>query len=198
MYFIDDEKLRKFEKVMRGVPNFKPRGHGVMVICEFNYEPTEETLKDLITWTMQSIKNPVFRQRLKLYLMECDMNSMEFASDFHRLAFNEAIQKRDTSNYALMSAIYLLTSDVRLYRLAKRYIKEKYIHFDKIKLKYCNEHIYTLYCAAKDLYRGTKYLDIQDLSDPDIIPFKEFGLICNAMTIRRFGIGAVQRERTEE
>ena len=38
MYFMDDKTLRNIERLMRGVPNFKPRGHGLVVICRFDYE----------------------------------------------------------------------------------------------------------------------------------------------------------------
>lgn len=56
---------------------------------------------------------------------------------------------------------------------------------------------YTLYCTAKDLYLGTKNLTIGDLADTTIIEPKIFGVICNAMAIRRYGLGAVKfKERT--
>ena len=57
---------------------------------------------------------------------------------------------------------------------------------------------YALYCASKDLYLGTKNLTIGDLADTDLIPSKIFGLICNGMAIRRFGLGAIQLNQNNE
>ncbi len=41
------------------------------------------------------------------------------------------------------------------------------------------------------MYLGTKHLTFSDLADQSLIPPKVFGLICNAMAIRRFGLGAI-------
>ncbi len=56
------------------------------------------------------------------------------------------------------------------------------------------ENSYPLFCAAKDLYLGTKHLTVRDLADAELISPKVFALICNAMAIRRFGLGAIQYE----
>ena len=65
----------------------------------------------------------------------------------------------------------------------------KEVLFDKIRLKKSTPESYALYCAAKDLYLGTEHISMCDLTDDDIIPNKVFALICNAVAIRRFGIG---------
>ena len=54
------------------------------------------------------------------------------------------------------------------------------------------EEGYALYCAAKDLYLGTKNLTVRDLAAPEVITPKLFGLICNGMAVRRFGVGAIR------
>lgn len=48
-----------------------------------------------------------------------------------------------------------------------------------------------LFCAAKDLYLGTGCLTVSDLAYKSLVPPKAFRLICNAMAIRRFGLGAI-------
>ena len=52
---------------------------------------------------------------------------------------------------------------------------------------------YTLMCAAKDLYLGTKYMSISDLSDELLISSDVFGLICNAIGIKRFGLKVLSK-----
>ena len=198
MYFMDDKTLRDIERIMRGVPNFKPRGHGLVVICRFDYEPVDETLAELLLWTFQNVRNPIFRRRLERYIAECEDNDMRFKNEHHRRAFKEIIRKKDIKNKELMSALYLLTADIRLSHIAKVCCDDNRILFKHMKLNNCSEEAYALCSAAKDLYLGTKYLSIYDLADADVIPFRIFGLICNAMVIRRFGIKAVlQTERND-
>lgn len=43
------------------------------------------------------------------------------------------------------------------------------IRFDRRKLCGLNEYTYPLYCAAKDLYMGTRHLTIRDLADRELI-----------------------------
>ena len=198
MYFMDDKTLRNIERFMRGVPNFKPRGHGLVVICRFDYEPVDETLAELLLWTFQNVRNPIFRRRLERYIAECEDYDMRFKNEHHRRAFNDIIRKKDIKNKELISALYLLTADIKLNIIAKRCCDGNRISFRDMKLNGCSEEAYTLYCAAKDIYLKTKYLGLYDLSDADIIPFRTFGLICNAMVIRRFGIKAVQQEERNE
>lgn len=77
------------------------------------------------------------------------------------------------------------------------YVQRNEILFENIHLKGSTANGYTLYCTAKDLYLGTKNLTIGDLADTTIIEPKIFGVICNAMAIRRYGLGAVKfMERT--
>lgn len=111
----------------------------------------------------------------------------------------EAVAKLDKKDYALMVAMYLLTANCRLWSCTGRYVQRNEILFEKICLKCSTANGYTLYCAAKDLYLGTKNLTIGDLADTTIIELTIFGVICNAMAIRRYGLGAVNfKERTDK
>lgn len=98
----------------------------------------------------------------------------------------------DVSDYALLSALYLLTADQRLWSCCKHHIINGCVFFENIKLHNCTERAYTFYCAAKDLTLGTKHLTVSDLSDADLVPPMLFRTICNAMAIRRFGLAAIK------
>lgn len=37
MYFSDSYELRQLEKLMRSIPNFRPRGHGVVILRRYEY-----------------------------------------------------------------------------------------------------------------------------------------------------------------
>ena len=93
-----------------------------------------------------------------------------------------------------MAALYLLTADSMLWRYVKYAVVNNVICFEQVRLRGTNTNRYPLFCAAKDLYLGTKHLTVSDLADAELIPPKVFALICNAMAIRRFGLGAIQYE----
>lgn len=229
MYFSDSYELRQLEKLMRAIPNFRSRGHGVMILNRYEYTERDcdclacphfisrkrgcgadkcpcigeritagaATLKEAVAETMAAIKYLPFVERLNQYLKESEGNPMYFRNEKHRTVFTEAVAKLDKKDYALMAAVYLLTADCRLWSITGRYVQRNEILFENIHLKGSTANGYTLYCTAKDLYLGTKNLTIGDLADTTIIEPKIFGVICNAMAIRRYGLGAVKfKERT--
>ncbi len=196
MHFTDDE-LRKYEYLMKGVPNFKPRGHGITVVCGFKYVPMYETRKQLIVWATQNIKHPEFRIRLNNYLLEKGEYVMDFVSKNHKETFEENIRRANRKNNTLLAAIYLLSANFRLQRAARVHIYNNQINFKKISTKYITEEGYTLLCAARDLYLNTKYISITDLCDEKLISPEMFGLICTAIGIKRFGLRALGMESEE-
>ncbi len=207
MEFYDEIPLRDIERMMRGIPNFLPRGHGVIIVCGLEQsaafkkrmETGTASRREILTETMAAIRYPPFILRLEQYIKESEKTPMDFRNEKHRTAFVEAVAKLDKKNYALMAALYLLTADHRLWMAAGGAVSRNAVSFEKIRLQNSTENGYTLYCAAKDLYLGTKNLTIRDLADTELIPPKLFGMLCNAMAIRRFGLGAVefQTEGTE-
>lgn len=124
---------------------------------------------------------------------------MNFRNEKHRLAFDEAIRKLNKKNFALMSALYLLTAEHKLWMQIRNFVERNEIKFDRFKPKDSTENGYTLLCCTKDLYLGTKHITISDLADTELVAPRMFALICNAMASRRFGLGAIQyRERTAQ
>lgn len=205
MYFSDNPTDRYYERMMVGIPNFKPRGHGVVIVGSRPTEPLvilriqdgSATHREILTETTKAINHRRFRHRLNQHLKESEMNPMRYKNEKHQSEFEEAIRKRDKKDYAMMAALYLLTADLRLWNLSKRHVGKISINFADIRLKNIHENGYALFCCAKDLCLGTKHLTVADLADTDLIPPKLFELICNAMAIRRFGLGAIKTtERT--
>lgn len=124
---------------------------------------------------------------------------MDYRNEKHKTTFEETIRKKDKKNYALISALYLLTADSQLWQSVRHYVVNNAISFEQIALHGTSTNAYALFCCAKDLYSVTNNLTISDLADTDIIPPKIFELICNAMALRRFGLGAIHyNERKTE
>lgn len=196
MYFSNTPLQKEFEKMMQEVPHFSPRGHGSFISKEAlnlyeSPQPPPASLNDAIKRTMSHIHCPPFHRRLEQYLKESECEPMDCRNEKHRIAFTEAIQKLNRKNYALISAVYLLTAEHALWQKAKQQVRQNEIHFDAIKLQNSTENAYTLFCCAKDLYLGTRHITIKDLADKDLIAPRIFDLICNAMAIRRFGLSAI-------
>ena len=62
---------------------------------------------------------------------------MTFLSEQHRLSFNTALDRigqYDRKNYALVSALYLLTADFRLWNQTQRYVENHGISFGKLSV----------------------------------------------------------------
>ena len=83
---------------------------------------------------------------------------MIYLNERHRARFVLAARNVRKDNFALLSALYLLTADGRLWSCCKHHIAANTVFFEKIKLYDCSEKAYTLYCAAKDLTLGTKHI----------------------------------------
>lgn len=71
---------------------------------------------EVMTETMKDIHNAAFRKRLIQFIRESEELPMNFRNEKHRLAFDEAIRKLNKKNFALMSALYLLTAEHNSYQ----------------------------------------------------------------------------------
>lgn len=151
---------------------------------------------EVMAETIKNIQNAAFRRRLNQFIRGSEENHMNFRNEKHRLAFDEATRKMGRKNLALLSAVYLLTADHKLWVQIRNFVEQNEIKFGNFKPRDSTETGYTLYCCAKDLYLGTKHITISDLADTELVAPKMFALVCNAMAIRRFGLGAIAyRER---
>ena len=170
MIFTENRYDRSMEKMMKGIPNFYPRGSGIVVTGNFRYTAEmcdckycgyyggkkkgclvpkcvclEErisvgvaSVKEIMNDTMNEIKHSGFLRRLKRYIKESEAIPMTFINEKHRLNFDEALSRLnqlDRNNYALMSAIYLLTADLRLWFQSKRFVENHGMSFGKLRPK---------------------------------------------------------------
>ena len=71
MYFSDNPSDRYYEQMMVGIPNFKPRGHGVVIVGSRPTEPLfilriqdgTATHREILTETTKAINHRRFRHR---------------------------------------------------------------------------------------------------------------------------------------
>lgn len=185
---------RRMERLMMTVPNFAPRGVGFRFTeAQLFIATTAATPTEILAETMRQIRCPPFRKRFNEYI-ESEEKPMTYINEKHRTRFTLAAKNVHRENYALLSALYLLTADQRLWSCCKHHINNGCVFFEDINLHNCTERAYTFYCAAKDLTLGTKHITVSDLSDADLVPPMLFRTICNAMAIRRFGLTAIREK----
>ena len=162
----------EIEKAMKMVPNFTPRGHGVVILCKHEFAEKScigDSQKEILARTVSRINNPLFQKRFQKYINESETIPVNFRNSKHSTTFTDAIKKKNKRDYALMSALYLLTAEFALWQTVKRYIVDNSIDFKSLQPAGISENGYTLFCAAKDLYLGTNYLTISDLADTQLI-----------------------------
>ena len=189
MHFNKNEPLYAMEKMMRSVPDFVPRKHGSVVTSD-SEQLQPKSYDEMIRMATSGIQNELFLERVDQLIQESETKKMTYQSKKHKEVFDKAMIKKNENNYKLIAVIYLLTADNTLWNLAKDAVKKNVVDFEAIKLNAIHPTGYTLFCAAKDLYLGTRHLTISDLTDRNLVSPKMFGVISNAMAIRRFGMRA--------
>lgn len=180
MLFITEPQLRKLEAFMQEIPNFPPKGTLIDL----------DRLEDeILLFKIESVVVNLKPQNLK----ERKESIMKFRNDHHRRIFLNEAKKQSLKNYRLISALYLLTADETLWESAKSSVGKDEIDFKNIRLKSGSEDAYALYCAAKDLYNGSRHLSIDDIAEVGLVKNKIFSLIFNAIVIKRKGLAAVRK-----
>ena len=180
MLFITNPRLRKLEVFMQEVPNFPPKGNKVDL----------DSLEDEIL--LFEIENVIINVKPPNENLNTGKdNIMKFRNEKHRSTFLNEAKKQSLKNYKIIAALYLLTADEKLWETAKGSVGKDDIAFEDIHLKNGSENAYALYCAAKDLYNGSRHLAIDDMADGGLIKNKVFSLIYNAILLKRNGLAAV-------
>ncbi len=148
---------------------------------------------EFMKYTLDPIKNKAFQNRFTKYINdESEMKFMLFRGNAHKEMFERSIERSLNSDNAMLSALYLLTAEKYLWSKVRCAVSNNDINFSAVRLGNVSTDAYTLYMTARDLYSGTAHITVSDLADTDLITNKMFGILCNAMAIRRYGIKAVE------
>ena len=115
---------------------------------------------------------------------------MNYRGQRHQALFQKELQKRENPTAAMLCALYLLTADCRLWARTRQNVHAAHIQFQGIRLADRSPEAYTLFMTAKDLYCGSKHITVRDLADKEIVSPQLFGILCEAMTLRRYGLAA--------
>ena len=122
---------------------------------------------------------------------------MQFKNDSHEKLFLKTIKGMNQRDNTQMALAFLLTADKKLWDCCRIYMIKNEIPIHRIRPKHCSENAYVLFCAAKDIALGTKYISMNDLVDKEIVSGEIWKLIFTALEIKRFGVGIVVPQRME-
>ena len=189
MYFTENRYDRSIEWMMKGVPNFYARSSGIVVTGKFEYtaEMCDCRLCEHYGGKLRGCKVPrcvCLEERIAVGVASLKEVMKETMSEIKHSGFNRRLRK-----YIKESEVIPMTFLNEQHRLSFNAALDRIGQYDR---KNCSEYSYPLYCAAKDLYLGTRHITINDLADNKLINAKTFALICNAMAIRKYGLGAIQ------
>ena len=113
-------------------------------------------------------------------------------NDDHRRYFLRLLEghrgKIMKRNNRYLAAVFLLSSDRKLWKRVKHEVTDQGILFESIFIKGFTEDQYTLFFMAKDIYTGERFVQDEELADPEIVSDELYSLIVNAFLLAAGGI----------
>lgn len=198
--FCFDPKLRILEKQMQQPPGYRPRGHGLSVLDEMDWNCRDDYSR-IVDCVISRIHMEHLKQRVDEVFQGIE-KEMIFLNMKHRKDFFSILLGRKetilrhTSNYG--AAIFLLSADEDLWIKVSGCVLDTGIYFERVKLGSVSLEQYILFHAAKDVYSGTKHIRLSELIDRELIADDLFRLIVNAFVIEKCGLEIVNQEEWNE
>lgn len=216
MLFTVSPYERALERMMQSVPNFRPRCQGVILVS-FHYsakmcacrnctemrgggcrspvcvciaerlEAGLVSFADLVDAAFGGIADHALKLRIQYYLRESRNHAMVYRGSEHKVLFENAAAARNIRSSEFLAALYLLTADSSLWEMVRPHVSADSVYFGDIRLGNCSVDAYVLFKTAKDLYTGSRHMTAADLADRRLIGNTLFAVLCNAMTLRRYG-----------
>lgn len=150
--------------------------------------------KELLKVCFANLQNK--RLKARLQNLASGYCSGWFYNDDHRRRFEQAKAALRINLYAMSpryaAALFLLTADEQLWRIAQKGTTHHSIIFGQMKLRNISTDAYALYQTAKSLYTGKESIAVTELSDPELIDGPLLMLIVNGILITRFGADVFQ------
>ena len=146
----------------------------------------------------EALKETLFEKKAVnkwLHLVElCNGNDFWKDADHkRRFEIAQAIfginRKRNTPAY--YAALYLLTSEDKLFKRVADCFTKTRIDFRFADLYGITPEGYAIYKTAKCLYAESAEVGADEIADPELFGLSEFRLAINAMLISRYGLSAV-------
>jgi len=126
MHFTGTKYLHEIETIMQEVPGFSAKGHGGIVLKKemedcIRGQPPPDSYEEMMSEIVAAVHYKPLEKRLSQYLKESEGKAVSYRNEKHKVVFEEITAKMDKNNFALLSALYLLTADHRLWKIMKHH-----------------------------------------------------------------------------
>ena len=219
--FLRGTPIADLEMEMQQIPGFGSRRSGVIrsqyptthrIIkcegCRYNVAQTEvgeksgegQPLSYGILLKLLADELPVSALAVRVSRLQRESegrNPSPFKTEEHKRRFQALVRCGSYPGILIDSgfaaALYLLSSDTKLWEMAGPFVEEKTIDYRRFRLRSMDLDGYALYCVAKELYTGKSYVSLSELGDPELFHDGLLRLIIHAILISRHGIEVITK-----
>lgn len=219
-FFMYDSELKDLEQLMMLVPNFVPRGSGMVVVHGFVKEDPhqaqvtlqnfinqvgvksyarfldriEDVYDSIIANCFHECKFYSFRSRLEYLIRTCSGDF--FISQSHRGRFDSVcrLQEIPVENRSPihLAVLFLLSADEKLWHAAKDHVYDDHFDFKKMSLSGINTDGYAIYQMAKTIFTAKEYIRMDEIADKFLIGDQAFKAIIHSILIAKYGAPVLQ------
>lgn len=205
--FMSDTPYARLEQEMQHIPGFRPRKRGMVI----SHLSDEQKKQDCLCEHTSDGCVP-FHKLMEVLAEEVAVSSFArrvnrltgkkepcFFRNGHRERFFMMLRRciHKVEEPALCAAIYLLSADQFLWGRALYAVAQDQIKFSKIHIHGVGLDGYVLFYMARDLYRGSHHVSLDELIDPELVSDQVFEGIVIAFLICRYGNVVLQEERLQ-
>lgn len=208
--------MADLEAVMQQAPGFQPRKSGIIRSqypmthraksckgCQYaaakpeakedGKGPSSFSYEILLALLAAELPSSALAVRVgRLQTEDTKNNLIPFGTEEHRRRFQAMVRCGSypgiLTDCGFAAALYLLSSDSRLWGMAGPFVGERTIDYSRFRLRGADLDGYALYCVAKELYTGKAYVTLSELGDPELFHDGLLRLIVHAILISRHGV----------
>lgn len=192
--FCDSARLRALEMQMQQPPGYRPRGHGISIMGDVEWQ-VHGSYADIVDYAVSWIQFEQLRSRIQEIFSAPDPEVI-FCDAKHRKIFcTQMMEERKwnpvhTTEYA--AAVFLLTAEEALWKKVRGNVMNTGIYFDRMRIGGVTLEQYILFHAARDIYNGTRHIQLSELTDRELVSDDVLRLIINASVIAICGAGVIE------
>ena len=121
-------------------------------------------------------------------------SSMIYRDERHQHTFEKEMSIRpDNISHKFLSAVYLLTADVNLWKQVGDQVALRKIYVTEMHPYSLTGTSYVFFSAAKDILTGSRNIQLMEIADPALLSLDDYMILCTALAIRAYGLERARR-----
>lgn len=123
---------------------------------------------------------------------------MIYRDERHQHTFEKEVSIRpDNISHKFLSAVYLLTADVNLWKQVGDQVALRKIYVTEMHPYSLTGTSYVFFSAAKDILTGSRNIQLMEIADPALLSLDDYMILCTALAIRSYGVERASRIQFE-